>query len=82
MRVVVTGATGNVGTGVMESLAAEPRVDEVVAAARRAPGREFPRGAEELTRILRARPLKLSARVLRAAASATFSLRLHPSEPG
>ena len=43
MRVVVTGATGNVGTGVMESLAAEPRVDEVVAAARRAPGREFPR---------------------------------------
>ena len=43
---------------------------------------EPPIGAEELTRILRARPLKLSARVLRAAASATFSLRLHPSEPG
>lgn len=43
MRVVVTGATGNVGTSVMESLAAEPRVDEIVAVARRAPDRELPR---------------------------------------
>jgi uncharacterized protein YbjT (DUF2867 family) len=43
VRVVVTGATGNVGTSVMESLATEPRVNEVVAVARRAPGREFPR---------------------------------------
>src|ERR1700727_2443185 len=35
MRVVVTGATGNVGTSVLESLEAEPRVQEIVAGARR-----------------------------------------------
>lgn len=43
MRVVVLGATGNVGTSVLESLEAEPRVDEIVAVARRAPGRAFAR---------------------------------------
>jgi nucleoside-diphosphate-sugar epimerase len=45
MRVVVTGATGNVGTSVLRALAAEPAVDEVVAVARRAPGRAL-EGAE------------------------------------
>ncbi len=39
MRVVVTGATGNVGTSVVRSLAADPAVDEIVAVARRAPKR-------------------------------------------
>jgi UDP-glucose 4-epimerase len=39
MKVVVTGATGNVGTSVLRSLAADPAVDEIVALARRAPGR-------------------------------------------
>ena len=39
MRVVVTGATGNVGTSVLRSLAADPSVDEIVAVARRAPQR-------------------------------------------
>ena len=43
MRVVVIGATGNVGTSVLESLETEPRVDEIVAAARRAPDRAFAR---------------------------------------
>src|SRR6185437_13260051 len=43
MRVVVVGATGNVGTSVLESLAPESRIEEIVAVARRAPGREFPR---------------------------------------
>jgi UDP-glucose 4-epimerase len=43
MRVVVLGATGNVGTSVMESLEGESRVDEIVAVARRAPGRTFAR---------------------------------------
>ncbi|HTP20533.1 MAG TPA: NAD-dependent epimerase/dehydratase family protein, partial [Solirubrobacteraceae bacterium] len=41
-----------------------------------------PIGAVELAEILKARPVKLSARMLRAAAAATFALRLQPSEPG
>jgi UDP-glucose 4-epimerase len=45
MRVVVTGATGNVGTSVLRALAADPAVDEVVAVARRAPQRSL-EGAE------------------------------------
>ncbi len=37
MRVVVTGATGMVGTAVVRALAAEPAIDEVVGIARRVP---------------------------------------------
>ncbi len=37
MRIVVTGATGNVGTAVVKALAGDDRVDEIVAVARRAP---------------------------------------------
>src|SRR3954453_11283802 len=37
MRVVVIGATGNAGTSVLEALAHEDRVEEVVGVARRAP---------------------------------------------
>lgn len=37
MRVVVTGATGNVGTSVVEALVAEPKVDTIVGVARRRP---------------------------------------------
>lgn len=37
MRVVIFGATGNVGTSVLEALAEDPQVDEVLAVARRAP---------------------------------------------
>jgi UDP-glucose 4-epimerase len=47
MRVVVLGATGNVGTSVLESLETEPGVGEIVAVARRAPGRAFARTAFE-----------------------------------
>src|ERR1700733_3219400 len=43
MRVVVIGATGNVGTSVLESLEAEPRVQEIVSVARRPPDRAFAR---------------------------------------
>jgi UDP-glucose 4-epimerase len=43
MRVVVVGATGNVGTSLLEALADEERVQEIVAVARRAPRRRFPR---------------------------------------
>src|SRR3954449_1015392 len=37
MRVVVIGATGNAGTSLLEALAREDRIDEVVGVARRAP---------------------------------------------
>jgi UDP-glucose 4-epimerase len=42
VRVVVFGATGNVGTAVVEALAADPAVDEVVGVSRRAPGVALP----------------------------------------
>jgi UDP-glucose 4-epimerase len=41
MRVVVTGATGNVGTAVLRALTADPDVDQVVAVARRPPIRSL-----------------------------------------
>ena len=43
MRVVVVGATGNVGTSVLRSLADEPQVDEIVGVARRLPQLEWPK---------------------------------------
>jgi UDP-glucose 4-epimerase len=41
MRVVVVGASGNVGTSVLRSLAAEPAVDSVLGVARRIPSGSF-----------------------------------------
>jgi UDP-glucose 4-epimerase len=41
MRVVVTGASGNVGTSVLDALARDPQVTEIVGLARRRPGRAF-----------------------------------------
>jgi UDP-glucose 4-epimerase len=41
MRVVVTGATGNVGTSLVEALGREPRIGEIVGLSRRPP--ELPR---------------------------------------
>ncbi len=41
MRVVVTGATGNVGTALLRALATDPDVDQVVAVARRPPIRSL-----------------------------------------
>jgi nucleoside-diphosphate-sugar epimerase len=43
MRVIVTGASGNVGTSVLEALGAEPEVQEIVGIARRVPKAEFPK---------------------------------------
>jgi UDP-glucose 4-epimerase len=43
MRVVVTGATGNVGTALLRALAGEDRVEEVVGIARRVPGSTVPK---------------------------------------
>ncbi len=45
MKVVVTGATGNVGTSVLRALSFDPAVDQVTALARRVPGRDL-EGAE------------------------------------
>ena len=43
MRVVVTGATGNVGTSVVAALAADERVTEIIGIARRMPDWRPPR---------------------------------------
>jgi UDP-glucose 4-epimerase len=43
MRIVVTGATGNVGTSVLQALAADPDITEIVGLARRRPRWENPR---------------------------------------
>jgi nucleoside-diphosphate-sugar epimerase len=43
MRVVVTGASGNVGTSVLAALAAEPAVEEIVGIARRLPSLTLPK---------------------------------------
>jgi UDP-glucose 4-epimerase len=43
MRVVVVGATGNVGTSLLRALAEEPRVESVLGLARRLPRASFPK---------------------------------------
>src|SRR5205807_2101888 len=43
MRVVVIGATGNIGTSVLEALSGEGAVEEIVGVARRRPQRSYPR---------------------------------------
>jgi UDP-glucose 4-epimerase len=43
MRVAVTGATGNVGTSLLQALAHEPAVDEVIGIARRRPTVAMPK---------------------------------------
>ncbi|KJY46157.1 NAD-dependent epimerase, partial [Streptomyces sp. NRRL S-444] len=42
MRVVVTGASGNAGTSVVEALAADPTVTDVLGVSRRRPGLSIP----------------------------------------
>ena len=43
MRVVVTGASGNVGTSTLEALSADERVDSILGVARRLPDLELPK---------------------------------------
>ncbi|MEA2210805.1 MAG: UDP-glucose 4-epimerase [Solirubrobacteraceae bacterium] len=53
MRVIVIGATGNVGTSVTAALAKAGEVEEIVAVARRAPGHAMPKttfAAADITR--------------------------------
>jgi UDP-glucose 4-epimerase len=54
MRVVVTGATGNVGTSVVQSLLADPAVDELLAIARRPASFSNPRVRFAAADVLRA----------------------------
>ncbi|MGW1813741.1 NAD-dependent epimerase/dehydratase family protein [Streptomyces sp. NPDC002125] len=52
-RIVVTGATGNVGTSVVRALAADPGIGSVLGLARRKPALELPKvewGAVDLSR--------------------------------
>src|SRR4051794_26462611 len=41
MRIVVIGASGNVGTSVLQALAEDPAIDEIVGVTRRLPQRSF-----------------------------------------
>lgn len=43
MRIAVTGATGNVGTSLLQALADDPQIDSVVGIARRRPELSFPK---------------------------------------
>lgn len=43
MKVVVLGATGNVGTSVLRSLAAEEKVESILGVARRLPSLAMPK---------------------------------------
>lgn len=56
MRVVVVGASGNVGTSVLGALAAESRIESIVGVCRRLPSRHFAkvqwRGADVVTSAL------------------------------
>ncbi|MDQ4145260.1 MAG: NAD-dependent epimerase/dehydratase family protein [Actinomycetota bacterium] len=61
MRIVVVGATGNVGTSVVEALGRDARVDSIVGVARRIPELDAPKtswasadiGVDELTPLFR-----------------------------
>ena len=69
MRIVVTGATGNVGTSVVRALAADPRVEEIIGLARRTPRWQNPR-----TRWVRADVVTSSLEPLFAGADAVIHL--------
>ena len=64
MRVVIIGATGNVGTSLLEALRDGREVDEIVGVARRVPERTYPR-----TTFVRGRrgPATIWRRLLRGA---------------
>jgi UDP-glucose 4-epimerase len=43
MRIVVVGASGNVGTSTLAALANDPQVESIVGVSRRVPARRFPK---------------------------------------
>lgn len=76
MRIVIIGATGNVGTALVRSLVAEPRVTEIVGFARRAPD-STPDGVEMVTGDVRTHDL--TTLVAGADAVVHLAWRLQPS---
>lgn len=76
MRIVVTGATGNVGTSVIGALRSDPRVTEIVGVARRVPGRE---GAKVVWRSADVRSSDLVALFRGAAAVIHLAWQIQPS---
>jgi UDP-glucose 4-epimerase len=58
MRVVVVGASGNVGTSLLRSLAAEPAVESILGLSRRVPKAEFPKTEWQAADVTRT-PLQL-----------------------
>src|SRR4051794_34687894 len=79
MRIVVTGATGNVGTSVLRALAADEQVREIVGLARRLPAWSPPR-----TRFVSADIERDDLRPLFAGADAVIHLAwlIQPSRDG
>ena len=69
MRIVVTGASGNVGTSVVQALAGDPRVSEIVGVSRRTPSWENPK-----TRWVRADVASVDLEPLFAGAAAVIHL--------
>ena len=61
MRVVVTGATGNLGTSVLAALAEEPEVETIVGIARRKPAVSLPKVEWVAADITRVDPVPLFA---------------------
>jgi UDP-glucose 4-epimerase len=49
VRVVVTGATGNIGTALLRALAVRPEITSIVGVARRVPARDADRLGEHLS---------------------------------
>lgn len=76
MRIVITGATGNLGTSCIAELAQEPRVREIIGIARRLPDLVFPK-----TRFVRADVRNVHLPALFAGADAVIHLAwaLQPS---
>lgn len=66
MRIVVVGATGNVGSALVRTLAGDERVDEIVGLARRRPELRQPRTTWQVADIVKddLRPLLLGADVV------------------
>jgi UDP-glucose 4-epimerase len=79
MRIVVTGATGNVGTSVLQALAGDPEIEEIVGLARRLPRWENPR-----TRWLAADVARDDLRAVFAGADAVIHLAwlIQPARDG
>jgi UDP-glucose 4-epimerase len=76
MRVVVIGATGNVGTSVLSALADDPEVESVLGLARRLPGIRFPK--TEWGQVDVARSTDLAARFVGADAIVHLAWLIQP----